>query len=166
MAALFAESQFDRGEHPNDPLASMLSNERAQSLPFVGPLGRLIDQHAKQFGMKNAGHEYFAGYLARTRFDDVASLHHDNTCCQNCLSVLYYANATWEPSWGGETLFFDESGDAACSVSPKPGRIAIFNSFLLHRGGIPMRNAPVERFVVAIFYYCQEGLQKIASRGT
>lgn len=62
------------------------------------------------------------------------------------ISTVYYANPTWEPSWGGETMFFDDRRDARISVAPVPGRLVIFRGVLWHRAGVPMRNCKASRY--------------------
>ena len=43
----------------------------------------------------------------------------------------------WRPEYGGETVFLDDEGDIALSVLPKPGRLVIFDSRLMHLGRPP-----------------------------
>jgi len=47
-------------------------------------------------------------------------------------TVLIYANAQWRPEFSGETVFFDDAGEIVRSVLPRPGRVVIFDSTLLH----------------------------------
>jgi len=45
----------------------------------------------------------------------------------------------WKREWGGELLFFNKAREAMQCVAPKPGRLALFPSSTLHRGGVPSR---------------------------
>jgi hypothetical protein len=65
------------------------------------------------------------------------------------VTVLYYVNHTWPRDWGGETVFFDDEGDACVAVSPKPGRIALFRGDIQHRVGVPTPLCPTERLTLA-----------------
>jgi hypothetical protein len=59
-------------------------------------------------------------------------------------SLVFYAGEEWQPAWAGETVFFDRTGDI-CNVSlPRPNRLVVFPSNILHaaRG--------VERFCPAL----------------
>lgn len=48
-------------------------------------------------------------------------------------TVLYYLNTEWDPEWGGDTVFFDETGKSFELVSQyKPGRIVVFDSRIPH----------------------------------
>jgi hypothetical protein len=46
--------------------------------------------------------------------------------------VLYYVNDA-----DGDTVFFDNENNIIESVSPKKGRVVLFNGAILHGGGIP-----------------------------
>lgn len=46
--------------------------------------------------------------------------------------VLYYVNDA-----DGDTVFFDNNNNIVESVSPKKGRVVLFNGSILHSGGIP-----------------------------
>jgi hypothetical protein len=64
------------------------------------------------------------------------------------VTCLYYANAVWEGHWQGETVFYDDRGDPCHVVAPRPGRVAVFDGGITHRGGVPSRenlNATVIR---------------------
>ena len=53
------------------------------------------------------------------------------------------------PVSGGETLFFDSKQDAAFVVSPRPGRLCIFDGTLLHCGRPPSRICFSPRYTFA-----------------
>jgi hypothetical protein len=55
------------------------------------------------------------------------------------ITSILFLNPVWKLEWGGELLFFDRKRDALHCVAPKPGRLALFPSSTLHRGGIPSR---------------------------
>ena len=42
----------------------------------------------------------------------------------NHITVLVYCNREWDLAWGGETVMFDQEGEIARAVLPKPGRIS------------------------------------------
>jgi hypothetical protein len=49
--------------------------------------------------------------------------------------VLYYVNDS-----DGDTVFFDKNNQIVKSVSPKKGRVIIFDGLIYHGGGIPKKN--------------------------
>ena len=79
-------------------------------------------------------------------FGDMQHIHTD---IAPGVTALYYANPRWEQDWMGETLFYDESGDAIYAVLPRPGRLVVFDGHLLHRGGVPSRDCHEPRLSVA-----------------
>jgi SM-20-related protein len=64
-------------------------------------------------------------------------------------TLLYYPMAEWKDGWDGETVFFDEHGEIALSVRPRPNRAVIFDSRILHAGRAPSRSCPDLRVTVA-----------------
>lgn len=66
------------------------------------------------------------------------------------LTALWYLNAQWDPEWGGETLFFSDDGDARFVVSPRPGRLVVFDGTIRHVGRPPNRNCHASRYTFAI----------------
>jgi SM-20-related protein len=63
-------------------------------------------------------------------------------------TVLFYCCPRWEPAWGGETVFFDNDGDVAASILPRPRRALVFKGDVLHVARAPSRFCPVERRVL------------------
>ncbi len=61
------------------------------------------------------------------------------------VTALYYANERWEQDWGGETLFYDATGDALVCVTPRSNRLVLFRGFIEHRNGIPSRECYASR---------------------
>ena len=52
--------------------------------------------------------------------------------------------------WGGETLFFDESGDAVFVTTPRTGRLVLFDGAIRHVGRPPTAICPETRFTFAL----------------
>jgi hypothetical protein len=55
----------------------------------------------------------------------------------------------WKPSWQGETVFHDESGEIRLSITPKPNRAVFFDARISHAGRAPSRSCPALRVSVA-----------------
>ena len=68
------------------------------------------------------------------------------------VTLLYYANPEWKENWMGETIFYDDSRDPVVAVAPRPGRVAIFDGDLVHRGGVPSRECYGPRISIAFKY--------------
>ena len=69
---------------------------------------------------------------------------------QRELTALWFMATEWEPEWGGETLFFDRTGDAMFCVSPRPGRLVLFDGAIPHVGRPPTRICYTPRYTFAI----------------
>ena len=67
--------------------------------------------------------------------------------------MLYYANLEWKSEWGGETLFYDKSGENVIYTSPfTPNRMIVFSGEVPHRFNPPSRVGPKFRFTISTFY--------------
>lgn len=64
-------------------------------------------------------------------------------------TALYFANAEWGEHWHGETFFYDDNGEAHHAIAVRPGRLVVFPSQILHRGGVPSRLCHEPRLTVA-----------------
>lgn len=64
----------------------------------------------------------------------------DNTC-------VIYLNASWNPNWAGETVLF-KGGEIIKAVIPKPNRVFVFPSNILHAARGVSRYCPVARTVL------------------
>ncbi|MGH1347865.1 MAG: 2OG-Fe(II) oxygenase [Nannocystales bacterium] len=83
----------------------------------------------------------------------------------DAVTFLYYANTFWRRDWQGETVFYDNAGDATAIVSPRPGRLAMFHSNIAHRAGAPHRDAASVRYAVSVFYYpAEEDVEGISEK--
>tara|TARA_A100000164_G_C21727797_1_gene686060 strand:- start:125 stop:733 length:609 start_codon:yes stop_codon:yes gene_type:complete len=90
------------------------------------------------------------GYVNLGIHGDVSHMHTDGKY-YDAKTVLYYANQHWEYNWGGNTVFYDNDGNAKTNVEVKPGRIVIFDGSIMHTV-MPMniRSSPSYRFTVAL----------------
>ena len=89
-------------------------------------------------------------YTNYAAFGDVLYSHTDCGPEQRELTALWFLSTQWEPEWGGETMFFDASGDAMFCVSPKPGRLVVFDGAIAHAGRPPSRICFAPRYTFAI----------------
>ena len=97
--------------------------------------------------------ERFVPYRVYTNFasfGDTLLTHVDAVPDARELTALWFLCEQWDKEWGGETLFYDDSGDAEIAVSPRPGRMVLFDGAIRHAGKPPNRNCPVGRYTFAI----------------
>lgn len=62
--------------------------------------------------------------------------------------VLIYCNPEWKIEWAGETVFFDDAGEIASAIIPKPGRVVIVRGDRKHVGRSVSRICPYDRRVL------------------
>lgn len=89
-------------------------------------------------------------YTNYSSFGDTLLTHVDAAGAAPELTALWYLCESWDREWGGETLFYDDAGDAQVAVSPKPARLLLFDGAIRHAGKPPNRNCPVARYTFAI----------------
>ncbi len=97
--------------------------------------------------------EDFRPYRVYTNFasyGDLLLTHVDALPEARELTALWFLSEQWDTEWGGETLFYDAAGDAQLAVSPRPGRLLLFDGAIRHAGRPPNRNCYVSRFTFAI----------------
>jgi Rps23 Pro-64 3,4-dihydroxylase Tpa1-like proline 4-hydroxylase len=89
-------------------------------------------------------------YTNYASFGDTLLTHVDAAPNSRELTALWFLSGRWDTEWGGETLFYDDAGDAQIAVSPKPGRLLLFDGAIRHAGKPPNRNCNVSRYTFAI----------------
>jgi SM-20-related protein len=58
--------------------------------------------------------------------------HADSGDRDNDWSTVYFAHRRWDPNWGGELVFFDQSDEIIQAIYPRPGRLVIFPGEFRH----------------------------------
>lgn len=89
-------------------------------------------------------------YTNYSSYGDMLLTHVDAVAGARELTALWFLCESWDTEWGGETLFYDESGDAQIAVTPRPARLLLFDGAIRHAGKPPNRNCPVARYTFAI----------------
>lgn len=92
----------------------------------------------------------YRAYTNYAAYGDMLYTHVDCPPDGRELTALWYLSSRWEPEWGGETMFFDKTGDAMFCVSPKPGRLLLFDGAIPHVGRPPSRICFAPRYSFAI----------------
>ena len=82
-------------------------------------------------------------YITESRYGENTLIHADwwkgKKQADIGITAIMFLNPVWKREWGGELLFFDGAREALHCVAPKPGRLVLFPSNSLHRGGVPSR---------------------------
>ncbi|MES1200628.1 MAG: 2OG-Fe(II) oxygenase [Pseudomonadota bacterium] len=95
-------------------------------------------------------YDAYRAYTNYASFGDMLFTHYDALPGARELTALWYIAETWDIEWGGETIFFDAAGDAQAVVTPRPGRLCLFDGAIRHVGRPPNRICPVARYTFAI----------------
>lgn len=133
----------DTAEHRH--WATEIAMERLPTMPFFAPtLAALADYAPKQ---RYRAHRC---YVNVAHYGDMLFSHTDCLPGAGELTALWYICDRWDHEWGGETMFYDDTNDVRAAVTPRPGRLAIFDGALLHVGRPPNRNCHVPRFTLAL----------------
>ena len=121
-----------------NPMTSMLLKENSESLKAIRKY------------IPNDEYGYARGYVNLGLHSDVSQVHTDDS--RKNKTLLYYSNKNWEMNWGGETVFYNDSGTDYVKVVPYvPGRIVIFDGRIPHRANpMNMILSPSYRFTVAL----------------
>jgi hypothetical protein len=153
--------KYERRPSFDNELSVGVENDYYKRLPTMpNTVNKIISKYYKAMSKKQSPQKLSHLYAASMRYGDHTMIHHDIDC-PDCITFLYYGNLYWDSSWGGETIFFDDNKTAMFAVNPKPGRLALFNAQLFHRGGVPQRDCPSTRYGLSIFYRCAKQLNKI-----
>jgi SM-20-related protein len=92
----------------------------------------------------------YRAYTNYAAYGDMLYTHSDCPPDGRELTALWFMSTQWEPEWGGETMFFDGSGDAIFCASPRPGRLVIFDGAIPHVGRPPSRICYAPRYTFAV----------------
>src|ERR1043165_4831720 len=95
-------------------------------------------------------YEPFRAYTNYAAFGDMLFTHLDCGPDAREVTALWYICPEWEIEWGGETLFYDDSGVARFVVSMRPGRLVLFDGAIRHVGRPPNRIFFGPRYTFAI----------------
>ena len=71
------------------------------------------------------------------------------------------SNVDYHPNFGGETIFYDDKLNASRVISPKPGRVVIFDGRIPHKGTPPTFRYPVPRYIMSFKYMDPPTRQKL-----
>jgi hypothetical protein len=118
--------------------------EQAQQLPLHAPAlaaARHVD----------GAHAYkaYRAYCNFAAYGDMLFTHTDAQPGSHELTALWFIALEWNPEWGGETLFFNSKMDAEFVVSPRPGRLVVFDGSIAHVGRPPNRICYAPRYTFA-----------------
>eukprot|EP00928_Gymnodinium_smaydae_P025013 TRINITY_DN20067_c0_g2_i1.p1 TRINITY_DN20067_c0_g2~~TRINITY_DN20067_c0_g2_i1.p1 ORF type:complete len:337 (+),score=79.65 TRINITY_DN20067_c0_g2_i1:649-1659(+) len=105
------------------------------------PLYSIVDKLVQAFWPPAEGcnpQQAYRIYTNAVMFGDVGFTHRDSSE-RGHVTAIVYSNPEWRHEFGGETMFYYETGEVADAVSPMPGRVCLFEGHIQHRGSPPSR---------------------------
>lgn len=133
-------------QHPK-LVAHLVDLDEVRRLPFYERLADTLHVHHPGEALRLC-----KAYINQTAFGDLNYPHVDALPGREDVTLLYYANPSWERSWGGATVFHDREHGFDRSVLPRPGRVVMFRGATLHTAGVPTRACTHSRFTLALKY--------------
>jgi SM-20-related protein len=88
-------------------------------------------------------------YCNHAAYGDMLFTHTDCSPTDGDYTALWYIAPEWDVEWGGETLFYNSAMDAEVAVTPRPGRLVVFDGALTHVGRPPNRVCYAPRYTLA-----------------
>lgn len=114
------------------------------------PIFEITRQAVRSFASPGTEYRPYRAYTNVASYGDMLFTHTDCLPDQHDLTALWYLCERWDVEWGGETMFYDAQDDVACAVTPKPGRLVIFDGAIKHVGRPPNRICYAPRYTFAI----------------
>jgi SM-20-related protein len=118
--------------------------EAAAQLPIYQPTLSAAGDFAA-----HSAYRIYRCYCNYATYGDMLFTHTDCPPGSGELTALWFITPQWNVEWGGETVFFDSSMDAQVAVSPRPGRLVLFDGSLPHVGRPPNRICYAPRYTLA-----------------
>ena len=119
--------------------------DAAKQLPLHAP----SEIAAGVVGEHPGGYRAYRAYCNFAAFGDMLFTHTDAAPDTHEMTALWFVTPQWDVEWGGETLLFNDAMDAEFVVSPRPGRLLVFDGRIPHVGRPPNRICFVSRFTFA-----------------
>jgi hypothetical protein len=119
---------------------------QCQRMPLYAATMEAVRRHFPERGPQRCQRSY----CNSASYGDMLFTHTDMLPGMEGLTALWYLAPQWDVEWGGETLLFDSQGDAEFVVSPRPGRLFLFDGRIRHAGRPPSRTCVIPRLTFAL----------------
>ena len=150
LTSMFDEGAFTRTEWARPDTAAVrhwalnIPLEVGSRLAVYEPMMRAVQEL-----MAGKSYRIYRCYCNHASYGDVLFTHTDCEPQARDLTALWYVAPQWDVEWGGETLFYNRQADAEVAVTPRPGRLVIFDGTIQHAGRPPNRNCYAPRYTLA-----------------
>ncbi len=152
FSAALDQSPFTRNEVARPDTADYRHWAKNFEVPATErtPLFKPTVEASKAFGSADRAYRLYRSYVNHAGYGDMLFPHTDCMPGAGELTALWFICTEWNVDWGGETLFFNENEDAEFVVSPKPGRMVMFDGEISHCGRPPTRICYRPRYTFAM----------------
>ncbi len=119
--------------------------EIAEAMPVYEPTISALET----FRPENT-YKLYSAYVKASSYGDMLYSHFDCEPAAGNVTATWFICKKWSHEWGGESLFFDDSKDARAVVSPRAGRLAVFDGDILHVDRAPNRICFSARYTLTL----------------
>jgi SM-20-related protein len=150
LTGMFDSGGFIRGETARDDTQAFrhwvlnIPLDVANRLPVYKPTVAAVEEFNPALRYRA-----YRSYCNHAAYGDMLFTHTDSRPGEHGLTALWYIAPRWDVEWGGETLFFNSNQDAEVVVSPRPGRLVVFDGSIAHVGRPPNRICFAPRYTLA-----------------
>ena len=123
-----------------------IERDVAERQPYANAIMNEVREHfpGETFAIQRA-------YCNAISYGDMLYAHRDHPKRDSRdVTALLFVATEWKREWDGETIFFNDDGDAVHAISPRPGRLVLFRSAIEHRAGAPSRVCNRTRLTLAL----------------
>ena len=137
---------FDREDTKNiQHLVHYLDENDIQDPVGTGSIVNLVYDLLDGFNL-NHNRTVNRAYINFNLFGDFQYVHDDG----NEWTALFFIADQWSEDWMGEFFIIDPIDGVKFAVTPKPGRMVLFDGEIQHRGGVPSKLCVKPRMSLAI----------------
>ena len=150
-SAAFTLSQGDTQEsiEQSGPYwAFKIEIDKFKSSKLGETLVKLIKKHYRDLNW-----EFTKVHVNALQYGDSGFVHTDGDVLpghNTTVTALIYLNTIWKSNWCGETIFYDGNQDAQVAVSPRYGRVVLFDGSINHSAKPPAKTCIYRRMTLAV----------------
>jgi len=131
-------------------LVHVFDSQEIEATPLIKAIIQIVQELAETQGLKvKTVARVYANFNLH---GDYQFAHEDG----DVWTTLVFVNGSWNEDWGGELLLYDGKFEPstdrgfAYAITPRPGRMVIFDGRIKHRGGVPSKFCLEPRISLAI----------------
>ncbi len=142
----FAFTDFDRYDTKHvQHLVHYLGENEIQDEQHSGSIINLVYDLLDNLKLKHK-RKLSRAYINFNLFGDYQYTHNDG----DEWTALFFIADEWKEDWMGEFFIVDPVDGVKFAVTPKPGRMVLFDGEIIHRGGVPSKLCFKPRLTLAV----------------